>query len=108
MTLIDTNPKYIRESKNKIIKYIKDNDLSNMRKTDEFNYIMKMNDKFPEFSKKYPTLFKLIISEGDLEPLEHFLKTIEKLKKGKGDKEVEEKRLGNYLANRYLPDNLRK
>jgi hypothetical protein len=104
---IETDPKYIREKKEEIIKYIQENNLSLLREKDEFTFMMKMYDKFPEFSQKYKTLFKTIIMGEDLEPLEHFLMTIEKLKKGKGNRIKEEEKLGYYLADKYLPQNLK-
>jgi hypothetical protein len=107
MTQLDLNPKEIREMIMTIKKFISDNHLDELKKANEIQYMQLVQQEFCDFSQRYPTLFKLIILNDDLAPLEKMFKSFSKIKNGSVEKRQEEEKMGYYLADKFFPDDLK-
>lgn len=105
---INTNSTEIKKQIAKIQKYInEDENLLALREQNKLEFMTKMFETFSDFSKKYPTLLKLIIFEKDLSPLDNFFKSIDNINKGNVDRTSEETKLGYFLAEKYFPSKLK-
>ena len=86
-------------------------------KSDEFvflkkhhpeEYTQKLNDFVPEFRDQYPSLFKMIISDIniDLSMLDIFLNNLNDIDNGKKSLNDVRNNLGHMLHNKYVKDGL--
>lgn len=69
--------------------------------TDE-DYEFNIEDKFPEFTSKYYSLFKMIIDGEDLTPMYRMFSCIDQVNKGYTTLENVELQLGEELASEYI------
>jgi transcription antitermination factor NusA-like protein len=65
-------------------------------------YKYRFESNFPEFSEKYPTIIKKIISGDDLKYLDKMLDAMENIQNNTVTKEEVEKELGEELATEYI------
>lgn len=85
-----------------ILEYMCKDEIIAMKQNDEGEYLQHMEDKFPEFSFRYYTLFQTIINGEDISHLFSMLGAIERIKQGNITLEQAEKDLGNQLASKYI------
>ena len=87
-------------------------------KSDEFiflkehnnkEYLRKLNEFVPEFKDQYPSLFKMIISDVniDLSMLDIFLNNLTDIDDGKKSLDDVRNNLGHMLHNKYVKKNLK-
>jgi hypothetical protein len=81
-----------------------------LKSQDKNEYERVVEEKYPAFVDRYYFVFKMLSDANpyaDISPLFAMIKEIDKMNKGKTDIEKAEKRLGGYLASKYIPDSLR-
>ena len=64
-----------------------------------------LEEKFPDFSCNYYSVFKMVLSGDDITPLFKMLEMISNVNTGKNNIEECEKNVGKYLS-KFLPDGL--
>ena len=72
------------------------------KKRGYMTYIVYMAKYFPEFEEKYPTLFKKILQEEDIDKLGSMLDMIDRMRNQTIARENAEKILGEQLAEEYV------
>lgn len=97
----------------RIIKEFIDNDpkcveLRGKGKSSFLEYQIYVEDTFPEFNKKYPTIVKKLLFQEDLELIELYFTFMNKIRNNELDQKTAEKQLGEMLANKYLYPKLNK
>jgi hypothetical protein len=92
----------------KILEYMNTPEMQNLKKTEEAQYKLLMEQKFPEFSFRYYSLFQKLITGEDITPLLGMFAQIEKVKTGKITLDEAEKKVGESLATQYVYPSLNK
>ena len=87
---------------------LKDKDMIELKKKDKLAHRLKIEKEFFSFFEKYPSLFKQIYQDGDLDMLAQMLCAIEKIKARTVTVASAEKELGEQLAEKYLYDKVPK
>lgn len=87
---------------------LKDKDMVELKKKDKLEHRLKMEKEFFVFFEKYPSLFKQVYQDGDLEMLAEMLCAIDKIKTNQISVKKAEKVLGEQLAEKYLYDKVPK
>ena len=67
-----------------------------------------VKDKYKEFIEKYPFLFDKLMSGTELTELFEMLKLMNQIKQGGMDYNTASERVGYSMADKYLPDHLKK
>lgn len=101
------DPEYIIDSIIAMLEVMVTPAMKNLKKTDDNAYENIMEEKFPEFSMKYYSLFKMVLSGSDIQPLFIMLTGITKAKNGTKTLEHVEKDVGKELS-KFIPDNIKK
>lgn len=98
-----TDMLWIISEMNKIIEYLKQDENIEKRKKNENLFIYDLDEKFSEFSTKFPVLFKLLLSGNkiDFDILFNLLERQNKIKNKGGDFEEESIDLIKMLDNKY-------
>lgn len=88
----------------KIIERISSDEMILLEQKDKEEYGNKLEEEFPEFSKKYFSLFLTIISREDISNLTDMLLQLDQIKNhGKSYKDAE-KELGENLSKQYIKE----
>lgn len=98
------DPSIIIEYVEKLLERISDDEMIALEKEDNEKYIEKLEDEFPEFCKKYYSLFLTVASREDLTNLTQMLEQIDKIKNHGKSYEEAEKELGEDLGKQYIKD----
>lgn len=105
-----TNPKLmcnaIRSYVDLILKYINNEEIKQLKETDEAKYKQLLNFRFKEFISEYPVLFKCVVNGQNIEMLELMLKGIEHLNDAPEDLETVRYALGQKLHDIYVEPSL--
>ncbi len=67
-----------------------------------------VNEHYKEFGERYPSLFEKITSGVELTELFEMLKLMNQIKQGNLDFNTASERFGYSMADKYLPENLKK
>ncbi len=86
----------------KILDYMSQNEIKQMRKDNEPAYQSHMEQQFPNFSMRYYGVFQKLISGEDLNPLFQMMGQIERVKRGEISLSEAEKEVGESLAEKYV------
>jgi len=97
----------VREKVDLIKKFMVLDTIKELKRVDKKKYDEFFEKTFEEFFKEYPTLFMLVLDGKDTKFLDIMLNSIDEITKG-GDKFEIEKKMGERLANEYLPVELLK
>jgi hypothetical protein len=89
----------------KVLECLATDEMQMLKKTDKMVFEQTMENKFPEFSFSYYSMFKKILSGDDLEPLFKMLSIVSTVNDGKKTVEEGEKAVGRYLT-KFLPPEL--
>ena len=89
-----------------ILEYMSSEDMLKLKEKNQLVFEEELEQKFPDFADKYYSVFKMICSGADLDPLFEMLKAIDNVNKGKQTLQKAEKNVGRYLG-KFLPDNLK-
>lgn len=89
----------------KILECMNTDEMKNLKKTNEAVFEQVMEDRFPDFSFKYYSVFKMILSGEDITPLFLMLDAIDDVNKGKKSFADAERRVGMHL-NKFIPKEL--
>ena len=92
----------IKETINMIQQFMKIPEIYKLQKLDYDLYHAKLKEIFPSFVENYSSLFELVIKGSDLSVLDYMFNTMQKISSGSVDQENEEKKLGDYLAEKYV------
>jgi hypothetical protein len=86
-----------------VLLYMKTPELEKLRNENPEEFNTNMENKFPEFSNRYYSLFRKILSGEDLTPFFMMIQQLNKLKKNQEKDYVEqvEAEVGNYLLNKF-------
>jgi Ni/Fe-hydrogenase subunit HybB-like protein len=85
-----------------IMEYMCKKDMILLKKQNIDKYNEKLEEQFEQFATRYYTLFKIIISGGDITPLIIMLDSIEKMKYGNLTQDTAEKEVGEYLQEKFF------
>lgn len=88
-----------------ILEYMNTDQMKLLKSTNQQVYEETLEEKFNEFALRYYSMFKMIISGADLDPLMQMLQTINTVNMGLKSAEDGEQDVGKYLT-KFLPDNL--
>lgn len=77
-----------------------------IKKENQKTYEDVMEEKFQDFANNYYSVFKMVLSGENLDPLFKMLKAIDNVNKGEQSLEKAEKNVGKYLG-KFLPDSLK-
>lgn len=83
-------------------------EMKQLKDTDEAEYKLEMEKRFPQFSFRYYSIFQKVISGDDITPLMGMLAQIEKVKRGELTIDEAEKYVGESLAKKYVYPKLNK
>ena len=81
---------------------MQDKEMIDLKAKDQLEYRLKLEKEFWSFFEIYPSLFKQIYEEGDLEMLAQMLCAIDRIKSRQTSVQDVEKELGEQLAARFL------
>lgn len=108
-----TNPqlmtKVIREYKDLILQYINTENVQNMKKDNNDEYIKHMYEKFSVFKSQYPMLLDVLISGQNIDMLDVMLNSLDYLKTSddfQGDLNKIRYTLGEKLHDTYVKDKI--
>lgn len=97
----------IRETVNLIRDFIETDYVKELKKTkSDFEYKEFFDEVFPTFQKNYPTLLYYILDGNEPIFLDKMIESLDAIYNGEDKFEVE-KRMGEDLANHYLPAKFR-
>ncbi|QKF93758.1 hypothetical protein QKU48_gp0300 [Fadolivirus algeromassiliense] len=88
-----------------ILEYMNTPELKTLKETNYPLYEQTIEDKYPDFSYNYYSVFKMVISGEDITPLFKMLEVLGDVRAGKTSFEDGEKNVGQYLT-KFLPDGL--
>lgn len=88
-----------------ILECMNTEEMQNLKKTNVNVYEKVMEDQFPDFSFKYYSIFRMILSGEDITPLFMMLDAINDVNTGKKNFEDAERRVGLHL-NKFIPKEL--
>lgn len=94
-----------------LMEYMSSDELLKIKEINKAKYEEIVEAKFPEFVDTYYFVYKMLVDatpNTDISPLFKMISEIDKINKGKSSVEQSEKRLGNFLADKYIPNNIRK
>lgn len=89
----------------KILECMNTDEMKLLKATNAQVFEQTMEDKFPLFTFTYYSIFKMLLSGEDIEPLKEMLKIINTVNQGQQSAEDGEKDVGKYLS-KFLPENL--
>ena len=89
----------------KILECMNTEEMKTLKKTNVNVFEQVMEGKFPEFSFKYYSVFKIVLSGEDITPLFLMLDAINDVNSGKKSFEDAERRVGLHL-NKFIPPEL--
>lgn len=89
----------------KLLEYMNTEEMKILKNTSQGAFEQALEDKFPEFSYNYYSVFKMILSGDDITPLFKMLEMISDVNIGKSNIEECEQGVGKYLS-KFLPDGL--
>jgi hypothetical protein len=84
-----------------ILEYMCKDDIIKLKQSDQNEYNNALEAQFPEFSKRYFSVFSQVISGNDLTNLFMMLSQIDKVKNGQTSLEEVEKKIGKDLSKQY-------
>ena len=76
-----------------------------LKETNQGMFEQVLEEKFPDFSYNYYSVFRMVLSGDDITPLFKMLEIISKVNTGESNIEDCEKDVGTYLS-KFLPDGL--
>ena len=88
-----------------VLEYINTDELKQLKKTNELLYEQTIEIKFPEFTDRYYSVFKMLISGNDISPLFMMLEAISKVNHKVRSLDDVEQDIGKEL-NKFLPEGL--
>jgi len=89
----------------KLLECMNTEEMKTLKGINQGAYEQALEDKFPEFSYNYYSVFKMILSGDDITPLFKMLEMISDVNTGKSNIEECEQGVGKYLS-KFLPDGL--
>ena len=89
----------------KILECMNTNEMKELKKTNVNVFEQVMEEKFPDFSFKYYSVFKIVLSGEDITPLFMMLNSINEVNTGKKSFEDAQKGVGHFL-NKFIPPEL--
>lgn len=89
----------------KMLECMNTDEMKNLKKTNEALYEQVMEEKFSDFSFKYYSVFKIVLSGDDITPLFMMLSSINDVNTGKKSFDDAERRVGQFL-NKFIPPEL--
>lgn len=100
--MIDANVTMIRNTIKQVQLDIDTPDMKALKRTNRFEYMYQLYQKYPEFSEKHPTLLKKVANHDDLTHLDTMLDNIEAIQQNKISRSQAETQMGNNLASQYF------
>lgn len=86
----------------KIYEVMDTDEMKTMKKENQAQYEIKMEELFPAFSFRYYAVFRKVISGEDITPLMRMFDEINKIKSGQKTIDQVEQQLGQDLAEKYV------
>ena len=99
------NASYILDEVIKMLECMTTNEMKNLKKTNPTLFEQAMEDKFPDLSSKYYSVFKIVLSGDDITPLFMMLSSINDVNTGKKSFDDAERKVGKFL-NGFIPPEL--
>ena len=88
-----------------ILEYMNTPEMKLLRGKNQALFEQTLEEKFPQFTTNYYSIFRMLLSGEDISPLFEMLKVLSKVNNGRTSFENGEKKVGKYLT-KFLPDGL--
>jgi len=100
VNLVD--PDFVADNVLKILRYMQNDKLMNLKKQNYNVYEKHMEEAFPQFSDEFYFIFKKVISGDDISPLYPMLQQIKLIKEGKKAFENAENSVVKGLCDKFV------